>query len=219
MNYIIKLMTQTAAAAILVSALAHTTQAQQQQGGLIPGRAERERLARERLEREQLEQESQLLMMMTERLHNSAPPTIRTPQLAFAQIREDYVRLQVVNNDLARVVAAAGTLDLKTVAHSAAEIKKRADRLKENLALPQPESNSTRPKVTVGAEPEQLKAALAALDALILKLVRNPLFRNPKLVDARNAPQVRLGLEEIVELSSQVKKRSEQLSKAAQKAQ
>jgi hypothetical protein len=217
MNYTHRLLARNAAAAaLLVSAFALTTQAQQ--GGIIPGQAERERRARDEIIREQLDQEREMMMMMTERLRNSAPPPRREPRLYLAQIREDYVRIQVVNNELAQAAAATGTLDLKMVSRSVAEIKKRADRLMLNLALPEADSAEERPKPAVGTEAEQLKKALAALDALILRMVRNPLFRNPKLVDARESPLVRRDLEEIIELSGQLKKRSEQLSKAAPKS-
>jgi hypothetical protein len=214
MNFSIKLMMQTAATVLLASAFVPTAHAQQV--GIVPDRGERERQMREMIEREQREQETQLMLMMTEQLRRTAQP--RSPRMAFAQIREDYVRIQVVNNDLAQAVAANSTLDLKLVAQSVAEIRKRADRLKDNLALPEPESGSAHSKVVVGAEAEQLKPALAALDIMILRMVRNPLFRNPKLVDARQSPQVRHDLDEIIELSGQLKKRSEQLSKAAQKS-
>jgi hypothetical protein len=219
MNYTTRRLAQSAAACVLlVSALALT--AHGQQSGAVE--RERQRQAREALEREQLDQEREMLMLMTEKLRASAPTPQqerREPRLAFAQIREDYVRLQVINNELAQAVAAGGTLDMKLVSHSTAEIKKRADRLMLNLALPDSDEDNARRKAAVGAEPAQLKSALGSLDEMILRLVRNPLFRNPKLVDARQSPLVRRDLEEIIELSNQLKKRSEQLSKIAQKSQ
>jgi hypothetical protein len=218
MNYTTRLLAQSVAASLLLlSALALTTNGQQSGGVLVTSERDRERLRREAIEREQLDQEREMLMLMTEKLRDSAPPPRREPRLAFAQIREDYVRIQVINNELAQAVASGGQLDLKLVTHSTAEIRKRADRLMLNLALPDSDETEARPKVTVGTEPAQLKTALGSLDEMILKLVRNPLFRNPKLVDARESPAVRRDLKEIIELSAQLKKRSEQLSKAAEK--
>jgi hypothetical protein len=218
MNFTIRLLEQTAAVALVLSALAFTTQGQQ--GGLATAQAERERQMRDNIIREQLDQERELMLAMTEKLRESAQP--RSPRLAIAQIREDYVRLQVINNELAEAVSRGGSLDLKLVAQSTGEIKKRADRLRLNLALPEPESETeggARHKIAVGAEAEQVKSALGTLDGLILKFVRNPLFRNPRLVDVRQSPQVRRDLDEIIELSGQIKKRGEQLNKAAQKSQ
>jgi hypothetical protein len=221
MNHKIKLMAQqTGAAVILVSASALMAHAQQR-GGPTPSQLERERQARDASIREQLDEERELMMTMTEQLRNSATPSRREPRLNLAQISEDYVRLQKVNNNLAQAVVTSDTIDLKLVAHSVAEINKRADRLKLNLALPDLEANAAtaRNKIVVGPEAKHLRPALAALDIIILRMVRNPLFKNPKLVDTRQAPQVRRDLETIIELSAELKKRSEQLSKAEQKSQ
>src|SRR5215213_10155740 len=133
MNYSTMLLARNAAAVavLIVSAFALTAHGQQS-GGIITGQAERERRARDEIIRDQLEQEREMMMMMTERLRDSAPPR-REPRMAMAQIREDYVRIQVVNNELAQSVAASGALDLKLVSQSTSEIKKRADRLMLNL--------------------------------------------------------------------------------------
>src|SRR5215210_7269504 len=102
----IRLLAQSATvAALLVSAFA-TMAHGQQPGGIIAGQAERDRRARDELIREQLDQEREMMMMMTEKLRDSAQPVRREPRLAIMQIREDYVRMQVVNNELAQAVAA-----------------------------------------------------------------------------------------------------------------
>jgi ABC-type lipoprotein export system ATPase subunit len=181
------------------------------------GRSERERQVREAMEREEREQEHAIMMAITEQFHRRAERA-STPGLPLAQIRTDYVRLQEVNNGLVQALAAAATLDLKLVAQSAAEIKKRAERLKANLALPQPEAGDARRALSSGSAQALLRAELVMLDELILKCVRNPLFRSPNLVDARHAARVSRELTEIIELSGQVQRQSEVLRKAAQKA-
>lgn len=150
------------------------------------------------------------MLMMTERFHNSSRST-RSPRPVLAQIREDYVRLQVVNNDLAQAVVTNNTLDLKLIAQSTAEIKRLAQRLKHNLLLPETETCNEPHKVIVGPEVIHLRPALAALDIMIMRMVRNPLFRKPKIFDQHFASQVCCDLEAIIELSAQLKKRSEQL--------
>ncbi|HYE64317.1 MAG TPA: hypothetical protein VD966_01970 [Pyrinomonadaceae bacterium] len=137
------------------------------------------------------------------------------PQLALAQIKEDYLRIQLVNNDLVQAVSSRVELDLKFVAKSASEIKKRAGRLKDNLVLPKPEEDSKRPQV----EAVKLESALLALDELINGFVRNPIFNNALVVDASMAAKARRDLEEIINLSDEIKKSSEKLSKDAQKSQ
>ena len=146
-------------------------------------------------------------------------PAERTePQLAVAQIKEDYVRIQVVNSDLVRAASQGGALDLKLVAKSASEIRKRAERLKHNLALPEPEQAAERPAAEAGDEEARLRASVSTLGKLIAGFVRNPIFREVGVFDARSAATARRDLEEIIGLSGRLKKESERLSKAVQKS-
>ena len=140
-------------------------------------------------------------------------PTRRQP---LTQINEDFLRIQMVNNALARAVASGEELDLKLVAQAASEIRKRAGRLKENLILP--ENVEPRPKGSDVIEPGQLKTSLVALDRLIVSFVSNPGFRSVGVVDPRWSVGARRDLEEIIELSARLKKSCEHLHKAAQKS-
>jgi hypothetical protein len=145
------------------------------------------------------------------------PPRRIEPRLALAQIREDFVRIQVVNNDLAAAVSRGGALNLEFVAKSASEIKKRAGRLKDNLALPEYESIFVVPE-TSGSAGAQLKSSLVTLKELIREFVMNPLFEKANLVDLQLAAKARRDLDDIIELCGRVKKNSSELSKAADKA-
>src|ERR1044072_6650458 len=80
-------------------------------------RASRERMAADAAESEDRE----MMLALTERYHRSREQ--REPRLAFAQISDRFLHLQVVNNDLAKAVAGSEQLDLKLVAKSASEIK------------------------------------------------------------------------------------------------
>lgn len=141
------------------------------------------------------------------------------PRQTFALIREDFQRIQFINRELAESILRGGTLDLKFVAKSASDIRKRAERLKYNLGLPEAEDSVKRARMEVGAEPEQLRAALDTLGPLIVEFAHNPVFKDANVIDAKLAAKVRSDLEAIIELSGQVKKRSEQLHKAEQKSQ
>jgi hypothetical protein len=139
------------------------------------------------------------------------------PRLALAQIREDFVRIQVVNNDLAAAASRGGALDLEFVARSAAEIKKRAGRLRDNLVLPEYESVFVVPEAR-GSASEQLKSSLGTLKELIRDFVMNPLFEKADLIDLQLAAKARRDLDDIMELCGRVKKNSAELGKAAEKA-
>ena len=196
-----------AAAAVfcLLSTFALTAQAQQ--GLDTAEQGERELLDRT-FESDQ-HRENRLMLMMTERFHR-ASRTTRSARPALAQIREDYVRLQVVNNELAQAVVTSSTPDLKLIAQSTAEIKRLAERLRNKLLLPKTETCHEPHNVIVGPEVIHLRPALAALDIMIMRMVRNPLFRELKIFDPHFASQVGCDLEAIIELSTRLKKRSEQ---------
>lgn len=152
--------------------------------------------------------------MMARGTAGQPPQPTRRP--AFTQISEDFARIQMANNELARASASGVELDPKFVAQAASEIKKRAGRLRNSLALP--EADELRPKAKAELEPSQLKAALNTLDGLVISFVSNPGFRSVKVIDAQWAVKARQDLEEIIELSGRVKTCGEQLHKAAQKS-
>jgi hypothetical protein len=143
----------------------------------------------------------------------------RGPRLPFAQINEDFMHLQIVNNDLLRAVARSGTLDLTFVGKATSEIKKRAGRLKDNLVLPVPENDLKHSMPAVGVEAEQLRSSLLTLGRLIAGFAHNPIFKDTNIIDVQLSAKARRDLEAIIELSGQVKKNSERLNKAAQKSQ
>ena len=143
------------------------------------------------------------------------PAERREPQLALVQIKEDYVRIQEVNRDMVQAASAGGVLDLKFVAKSASEIRKRAERLKSNLALPEPEKAADRPKAVAGADSAHLKASLLTLGRLVAVFVRNPIFREVNVVDAQQSVKASRDLQQIIELSGRLKKDSERLDRVA----
>ncbi|MBV8855847.1 MAG: hypothetical protein JOZ02_02705 [Acidobacteria bacterium] len=175
--------------------------------------------AAERASRDQMasdaaaSEEREMTLMLAERYHRTGER--RDPHLAFAQIREDFLRLQVVNNDLARARSGGGQLDLKLVAKSASEIKKRAERLKENLALPEAEGGAKPPAAPDLEDAEQLRAALSRLDGIVLRFANNLHAKGVRRLDADSSGRLRLDLEAIVALSTRVKKGSEKLGEAA----
>jgi hypothetical protein len=195
------------AAALLCFACAAGVQGQQ----MSPAeRASRERMASDAAASE----EREMTLALAERYHRTGEH--RDPHLAFAQIREDFLRLQIVNNDLAQSVSGGGQLDLKLVAKSASEIKKRAERLKLNLMLPEAAEGEKPPAAPAPApaDPEQLRTALTRLDGIILRFANNLHAKGVRRLDAETYARLRLDLEAIVGLSGRVKKGCEKLGEA-----
>ncbi len=145
-----------------------------------------------------------------EKVFNIEPPTKGPPDagarqraLAAAQIREDFRRIQLLNNSLrARPSGAPGSE--QAVSKTAAEIRKRSRRLKANLALPREAAGVARPGETSSAGGAPLPELLAELDGHVRSFVTNPMFGDMQSVDARLAELAERELEAIIELSGQI---------------
>lgn len=132
------------------------------------------------------------------------------PQLALAQVQEDFTHIQLVNKKLGLSALRAGDLDLKFVTKAAAEINKRAERLKENLALPEPD-NATAPFKYTVENATQLKAPIVDLARLILDFTDNPYFREAAVLETHQANKARQDLESIIVISERVRDLSKRL--------
>src|ERR1043165_884437 len=94
-------------------------------------------------------------------------------------IREDFTRIQVVNNEMMRKIFEEKMLDYKSISESISEIRKRATRLKENLMLPESEADQKGLRPPEPRPSALLKDSLLMLDTMIMGFVRNPLFQQP----------------------------------------
>lgn len=200
------------AASLALSFLLLATPAAAAQAGGRPSRGHRPmRPADVRGPRAPSIRERSIILREMERRAGEAPPP-ETTKLALAQIAEDYEQLQVVNNRMMGAVIPAPAPDYRLIAQTAADIRKRADRLRANLALPRPEGaakdRAARPPA---ADAAQMKEALLALDRAIMSFVRSPLFRNTDVMDAGAAGRAGRDLEEVIELSRRAAKDAERL--------
>jgi hypothetical protein len=130
-----------------------------------------------------------------------------------AQIKEDFLRLQIVDDEVQKY-ASVDSPDLEAISKFAAEIAKLAERLKINLALPNNESTSEFSESKSEEGIEQLRRSLAVLRQSINSFVENPVFERAGVVDAQLSLKARRDLEQIIEVSKQVKKRSETLMRS-----
>lgn len=131
----------------------------------------------------------------------------------FPQIKEDFTRIQLVNNEMMRKIYDGEGLDYQRISDSIGEIRKRANRLKVNLMLPDTSADEKSIKVTGAPDTGNVKESLMMLDALIMDFVRNPLFQQPGVVDAKLSAKASRDLKAIIEYSGGVKKGIERLSK------
>jgi len=123
----------------------------------------------------------------------------------FAQIREDFTRLQVINNEMMQTVFVKKSIDRKLIVKTTSEINKRASRLSENLVLPRIDDKASVQKPDDTRNDRSLEARLLALDHCIMSFIANPLFKQPNVVDSQNALKARSDLNLIVRLSEELK--------------
>jgi hypothetical protein len=148
------------------------------------------------------------------------PKQLWSHKIILEQIKEDFMRIQVIKNEMMRAISINNALDYKHISDTAAEIKKRAARLKTNLALPEQEDNEMNRSIQNedASDSEQVKALLLRLDGSIQSFVTNALFQKP-IIDLQLAAKAIRDLESIIQLSSSMKKSAERLNKTHQKSQ
>jgi hypothetical protein len=132
------------------------------------------------------------------------------------QMKDDFRRLQIVNNNMMRDVAESEVLDYKNVLGATDEINKCARRLQNLLSAPDSEDKKKGENKQNEFDPKQVRSALFRLDDLIMSFVTSPLFKN--LVDTENADKARHDLTGIIDLSGVIKKNAEKLSKGSPKS-
>ena len=136
-------------------------------------------------------------------------------QAAIANMKEDFTRIQVLRNDIARNLVARKPLDYKLVSEQTAEINKRASRLNVYLrarASEEKENNSSELKS------EEMIGALVRLCKLIDSFTENPALKNAATVDSNeiakakeNKANADRDLLAIIKLSGSLQKNSESL--------
>lgn len=139
----------------------------------------------------------------------------RRKQALVEQIKEDFNLIQVLNNEMIRAAFSDQALNFETLSDKAADIKKRATRLKATIRLPPPkeEKKSLEDQERDGLE--QLKASLLLLRKSIGGFVNNPFFQHPGVVDVQQSAQASRDLQVIIELSDAIRKSAKKLDKGS----
>jgi hypothetical protein len=119
--------------------------------------------------------------------------TAREKLLTQLALRNDFRKLQIVNNDLMkRVFKSSGTENItsKEIRSKLGEIKKLAERLRVSFGLPEIEADEQ-------ANDLALRPGLLQLDKAIISFVDNPLFQELRVYDAEQASQAAKDLREV----------------------
>jgi hypothetical protein len=133
-------------------------------------------------------------------------------QAVIAQVKEDFERIQVVRNEIVRLTSGNNTLNYKFISDATGEIRKRSNRLKNNLALTDPEGEKKSQKNGGELDREQMKDALLMLCNRIESFVKSSIFETPGVLDVDGSAKASRDLENMIELSSNIKKSVQRLN-------
>ena len=156
--------------------------------------------------------ESRVSAMEAEKNKKNAGP--KDPRAVLAQVNEDFGSIQDINNELLKSASTHKGLDYSYISQATAEIKMRAVRLRDNLALTTSGKNRKPEKVEVGPDEARLGNALSALNALIQDFVTNPIFKSSG-IDADQASRARHDLDAIIDLSDRIRKNADEMKKTS----
>jgi septal ring factor EnvC (AmiA/AmiB activator) len=148
-------------------------------------------------------------------MKNDAKAATERRRNLFPQINEDFQRIQVIHNEIVRMLQPDKGLNYDRLADLTSDLKKRSARLRENLALPQPEKTDTPPTRSEAIDDAHLKKSIADLHDVIVNFVANPLFKNLGVVDAKVIDAAGKNLDDILGLSEEIKREAKLLGKTA----
>jgi hypothetical protein len=137
-------------------------------------------------------------------------------QLAIANMKQDFTRIQVVRNDIARNLVAHKPLDYNLITEQTAEINWRAHRLNVYMLAQATEDKEQNSPSAVKSE--EMIDALVKLCKLIDSFTENPALKNAATVDAKQVEKAREDkakadgdLLAIMKLSESIHKKSDSL--------
>jgi hypothetical protein len=134
-------------------------------------------------------------------------------QAAIVNMKEDFSRIQVLRNDIARNLVAHKPLDYSLVSEQTAEINKRGSRLNVYMRahVPEAEKENNLPEL----KSEEMIGALVRLCKLIDSFTENPALKNAATIDSKDAARAKENkadadrdLLAIIKLSASIQKKS-----------
>ena len=151
------------------------------------------------------------------RMRNDAKAARERRRNLFPQINDDFQRIQVIHNEIVRMLQPDKSLDYDRLADLTDDMKKRSSRLRENLSLPDPEKTEEKPTHSEAIDESHMKKNIVALHDLIVSFVANPIFKNLGVVDANVIDAAADNLENIIDISDEIKREAKLLGKSAKK--
>lgn len=170
------------------------------------------------VERIRDEQQRQMVLRSGGRRGEDAHVDEKAVKAAAEKLNEDFKRVQVIRNELARAVTSGSALDYKHVSEEAAEVRKRSLRMQTYLALREEADAAKQQHEETDADADaldekSLRGSLVQLCHRIDSFVANPRFKSPDVVNVDANAKAARDLREIIALSRQIKGGAERLGR------
>jgi len=159
------------------------------------------------LERRNRETALRSIMMMG----NGRRPDPRIDRATLKQLNDDFTRIQVIRLGMVRDIKDRKHFEYRRLSDDAAEIRKRASRLRDGLALSEREENDRRPFEKVEFDQEKIQDAASDLCLEISRFTENPMFRQGAVFNVRNAKEAEHALDAVINLSINIKNSADKL--------
>jgi hypothetical protein len=166
---------------------------------------------------ERIQEEQKREMQLRSGGKTTAEPAMneRAVKAAVKQLNQDFKRIQIVRNDVARALAAGGALDYARISDEAAEVKKRALRMQTYLALRVSAVDEKEQAAQAEFDEGRMKGALVRLCRRIDSFVANPRFKSPGVMDVEGTAKAGRDLQEIISLSNGIRNSAGRLSQGS----
>jgi hypothetical protein len=137
-------------------------------------------------------------------------------QAAIVNMKEDFTRIQVLRNDIARNLVARKPFEYKLISEQTAEINKRAGRLNVYMLARVPDEKEQNESTEIKSE--EMISSLVRLCKLIDSFTENPALKNANTVEVKEIGKARedktkadRDLLAIIKLSGSIHKQSDRL--------
>ena len=150
-------------------------------------------------------------------LRNFGNPSVVTDrrrlEALMAQTEEDFNRMLMLHNEIARALTANKPIDYRFVAEAAGEIRKRATSIQSNLVLSPPAEEMKPIEMAAETTEPEMKDALIKLCKQIRSFVTNPVIEQPNVIDVEKLALAKRDLEGVIQLSAHLKREADVLIK------
>lgn len=134
---------------------------------------------------------------------------------AIANMKQDFTRIQVLRNEIARNLIAHKPLDYAVISDQTTEINKRAQRLNAYMLAHAPDNKDQN---SSALKSDEMIGALVKLCKLIDSFTENPALKNAATIDAEKSEQAKMDkakadadLLTIIKLSETIQKKAGEL--------